>query len=160
MQESYAGDEPRPLGAYALLMAAYGTAVAGLAALLRRGGVELPERVSLGDLLLIGVATHKLSRLLAKDPVTSPLRAPFTRFAGVAGPSELMEEPRGHGLRHAVGELVVCPFCLGQWVATGFVYGFVTAPRPTRLVASVLGALSIGDFLQFAYAAVQGKVEN
>lgn len=158
MQESYAGDEPRPLGTYALLMAAYGTAVAGLAALLHRGGVELPERVSLGDLLLIGVATHKLSRLLAKDPVTSPLRAPFTRFAGVAGPSELMEEPRGHG--HAVGELVVCPFCLGQWVATGFVYGFVTAPRPTRLVASVLGALSIEDFLQFAYAAVRGKVEN
>ena len=46
------------------------------------------------------MATHKLSRIIAKDPVTSPLRAPFTTFEGTSGPAELAEEPSsGQGLR-------------------------------------------------------------
>jgi Protein of unknown function (DUF1360) len=79
------------------------------------------------------VATHKCARLLAKDPVTSPPRAPFTAFKGTSAPAELQEEPRGTGLRKAVGELIVCPFRVGQWVATGFVSGLVLRPRATRL---------------------------
>src|SRR6266568_6180594 len=50
-------------------------------------------------------------RLITKDPVTSPLRAPFTVFEGQEGQAELKEEVRGHGARKAVGELVTCPFC-------------------------------------------------
>ncbi len=42
----------------------------------------MPERIGPGDILLLGVATHKLGRLLAKDWVTSFLRAPFTTFKG------------------------------------------------------------------------------
>jgi hypothetical protein len=39
------------------------------------------ERIDAGDLLLIGTASHKFSRLLAKDKVTSPLRAPSSKGA-------------------------------------------------------------------------------
>jgi uncharacterized protein DUF1360 len=39
----------------------------------------------------------------AKDPVTSPIRAPFTRCGGVSGPSEPAEEMRGTGVGHALG---------------------------------------------------------
>jgi hypothetical protein len=46
--------------------------------------------------------------------------------------------------------LLVCPFCVGQWVATGFVFGLVLRPRATRLAASVFAALTAADFLQFA----------
>jgi hypothetical protein len=56
--------------------------------------------------------------VLAKNSVTSPLRAPFTRYQGPAGPSKLAEEARGKGVRHAIGELLVCPFCLTQWVGS------------------------------------------
>lgn len=35
----------------------------------------------------------------------------------------------GHGLRLAVGELLVCPYCLAQRVATGLTVGFVGTPR-------------------------------
>jgi Protein of unknown function (DUF1360) len=38
---------------------------------------------------LFGVATHKLSRLLAKDKVTAPLRAPFAEFEDEGGPAEV-----------------------------------------------------------------------
>src|SRR3954447_774152 len=105
--------EHRPLAGYAALSVAFGVALAGSVAAARAAGRELPERLSAQDIVLAGIATHKVSRLAAKDKVTSFLRAPFTRFQGTAGQGELEDEPRGGGLRYAVGELLVCPYCLG-----------------------------------------------
>jgi hypothetical protein len=152
---AYAHGEHRPLGAFLGIMGAYAGTVGALAGVMRATGRSLPERIGGRDLALISVATHKLSRLIAKDPVTSPLRAPFTRFAGTSGEAELREEVRGTGARKAVGELVTCPFCVGQWVATGFLFGLVLAPRPTRFAASVFTALTVADGLQLAYAAAE-----
>jgi hypothetical protein len=152
-QEAYARD--RPLGALLALTAAYGVAVAAGGMVVRRRG--LPERIGWRDLALASVATYKLSRLLTKAPVTSPLRAPFTRFVGPAGNAELHEEVRGEGARKAVGELVTCPFCLGQWTGTAFVFGLCLAPRATRLVASVLTVSAAADFLQLAYAGAEDR---
>lgn len=153
---TYAGGEERPLGSYLLVMLAYAAVVAGLGSLVWRLRRPLPERPGWSDVLLTTLATHKIARLLSKDPVTSPLRAPFSRFAGTSGPAELEEEVRDGGPRKAIGELVTCPFCVGQWVATGLIFGLVLAPRITRLVAAMFSALTGADFLQFAYARVQG----
>lgn len=154
-EHAYAPDEHRPLGSMLAIMGGYGAMTAALFEVTRRSGRELPERLSAADLGLLTVATHKIARLVAKDPVTSPLRAPFTRFAGTSGEAELAEEVRGTGTRKAVGELVTCPFCLGQWVATGLAFGLVISPRPTRLVASVFTALTGADLLQLIYAKTQ-----
>lgn len=156
--ENYAPGGDRPLAGYAALMGLYGAAVTAGTVALRRRGRPLPE-VRAFDVALIGVATHKLARRMSKDSVTSPLRAPFTRYEGVAGPAELQEKVRGSGLRKAVGELITCPFCLSQWVATGFVFGLLTAPRATRWAASVLASLALADFLQFAYAWAEQQAQ-
>lgn len=153
----YEGDADRPLEGFLATMGTYATAVAALSLVVRHRRVPLPERVGLADLGLLTVATHKLSRLVTKDVVTSPLRAPFTRFAGTAGPGELREKVRGTGARKAVGALVTCPFCMGLWVATGFGFGLVLAPRGTRLAASVLAVLTGADVLQFAYATLEER---
>lgn len=153
LKDAYAHGEDRPLGDYTLLMAAYTTAAAGLvgaARLLRRNP---PDRVGVGDVVLLTVATHKLSRLVAKDSITSPIRAPFTRYVGPAGDGELTEEVRGHGWRHGVGELLTCPFCLAVWVSTGFTAGLVFAPRVTRMVATTFAVVAGSDALQLAYDA-------
>ncbi len=158
--DEYAPDtDDRPLGGYAALMGLYGVSVAAGAVGLRRRNRPLPD-VRLADVVLAGVATHKLARRVTKDSVTSPLRAPFTRFESVSGPAELQERVRGQGLRKAVGELVSCPFCISQWVATGFVFGFLTAPRATRWTASVFTSLALADFLQFAYAWAEQRAEG
>src|SRR5262245_19817889 len=122
-------------------MATYVGVVGAGVALGRWRGVRLPERVGPGDLALVAVATHRLSRLISKDSITSVVRAPFTRYAEPAGAGEVNEEVRGSGFRHAAGELVACPFCLDQWVATAFVGGLVVAPRATRVVASVFATV-------------------
>jgi len=155
--QAYAPHEHRPLGGYSGSMAMFALASGGLASLIKATGRALPERPALSDVVLLSVATHKLSRLLTKASVTSPLRAPFTRYAGPAGPGELMEEVRadGSGTRHAIGELVTCPFCMAIWAATALTGGLVLAPRATRLVATVMTAVAASDFLQLAYAAAQ-----
>lgn len=157
---AYAHGEDRPVGSYAGLMGLYAVGVAGLSALVHKSGRPLPDHLSTRDLLLVSVASHKLSRLLAKDPVTSPLRVPFTRFDGTSGPAELEEETRGTGPQKAAGELLTCPFCIGQWVATGFVFGLLFSPQATRVAASVFTTLTAADFLQFAYAAVEQGVSG
>lgn len=140
-----------------ILTGAYGAAFSGSLVALRAGRRELPQRITAGDVLLIGVATHKLSRLISKDKVTSFLRAPFTRFQESSGHGEVEEEPCGHGLRFAVGELLVCPYCLAQWVATGLTIGLIGAPRLTRLVSTVFVAHTVSDFLQIAYRVAEDQ---
>jgi hypothetical protein len=149
----YAPGEERPLGPYAVLASVYSAATGGALVTLRLRGHRLPERVSAADLLLVGVATHKLSRLLAKDKVTSFVRAPFTQFQAAAGQGEVEERAYGDGLRKAFGELLICPYCLAQWVATAFTLGLVGAPRLTRLLSAVLVVHSVSDTLQIAYRA-------
>ncbi len=154
IKREYAQGDDRPLGSYTVIDGTYVALLAGLGAVVARRG-DLPERLDARDLALVGIATHKLSRLIAKHPVTSPLRAPFTRYEGTAGPAEVQEEVRGSGPRHAVGELLSCPFCLSQWVATGFVFGLATAPRATRLLASIFTTTFVADLLQFVHARVE-----
>jgi hypothetical protein len=155
--EAYRHGIDRPLAPYVGALATYGASVGLLAAAGAAAGARLPDTVSPWEVTLIGVATHKLSRLVAKDTVTAPLRAPFTEFRGTGGEAELAEEVRGSGTRHALGELISCPFCLAQWVATGFAAGLVFAPRATRLVAATFTAVAASDMLQNAYAVLQQK---
>lgn len=104
LADRYRQGNDRPLGPYLALMSAYGTATTALAWLARDRDVE---RFDLADMALLAGATHAMSRTLAKDSVTSPLRAPFTRFEGPSGPGEVSEEVvGGTGMTHAVGELV------------------------------------------------------
>src|SRR5437879_1375225 len=152
--ERYRHGHDRPLGPYGVLDAVYGGLLVGIGVLARRR--RLPE-LSARDIVLIGVATHRLARTIAKDPIASPIRMPFTSYEGVSGPSELHEEVVAGGLGHALGELVTCPFCLAQWVATGFVAGMIFAPRATRLVAATFAGVALADFLQFGYAAAQQR---
>jgi hypothetical protein len=153
--DAYAAGAERPLAGYVRVMGTYGAGVVGLgtlAALTRR---PLPVRPSAGDIALVALATAKVSRLFTRDVVTSPLRAPFTKFKSAGGPAEVNEDVRGHGARHAVGELLTCPFCMGQWVATGFAFGLLFAPRITRQVAGTFAALEAVDFLQFGRAIAE-----
>jgi hypothetical protein len=152
----YAEPEERPpFAAYAAFATVFNCALAGAVMTAKRSGRDLPERVEARDLVLIGAASHKLSRLVAKKKITSFVRAPFTELQGKGGPAELEEKARGSGLRRALGELLICPYCLGLWASGGFHAGLLFAPRSTRFTASVLSAMTISDFLQIAYKAVE-----
>ncbi len=156
--EGYAPEhEHRPLAAYVVLSTAFAATFGGSLVAAQRSAGDLPKRVETRDIVLMGIATHKVTRLLAKDRVTSFLRAPFAEYQDRAGHGELEEKARGRGLRLATGELLICPYCLAQWVVGGFTVGMVAAPRLTRLLAAMWTAEAISDFAQLAYHAAEER---
>jgi len=153
----YNGGEEMPLAGYAILLGIYNTAFLTLLLTAENSENGLPERINLADLLLLGMATHKLSHIIAKDRVTSPLRAPFTEYVEPAGESEIKEKVRGRGMQRAIGDLLTCPFCMSPWVAAGLAFGFVFKPRATRVIAGVFAAATVSDFLHRADDATKEK---
>lgn len=151
-------DQERALGGYAALMGVFGALCAGFAAFVRVTGRPLSDRPGAGDVVLVTLATHKASRLIAKDRVTSVIRAPFTEFEEDAGPSEVDEAARGRGLRRAIGELLICPYCLGLWTAAIFTAGLIIAPRATRWIATPLVVVFGADLLQIAYKKAEDSL--
>jgi hypothetical protein len=154
--EGYDGGE-QPLPSYAALMGLFNLILAVFLLIARKTGRPIPERIEAGDIALLGVATHKLSLMLAQDAITSPLRAPFTELEEKQSPKNVDEKPRGKGLKRSLGELLTCHFCVGQWVASFFTYGLVFAPAVTRLVASIFATVAISDHLHQAYKALMRR---
>ncbi len=151
--EAYAGDklEDFPLGAYAVLVLAFVGGFGSMLVQASRNG-KLPRRIGARDIALLGVATHRLTRLFTRERVTAIVRFPFTRLEGTAGAGEVSEHARGHGLQRAVGSLMTCQFCAAPWTAAGLTAGLLKRPRETRVIASVLAMIAISDFLHQAYA--------
>ena len=144
-----------PTRDYAALVAVFNGVLASAFLARKCARQALPERVEPQDLILFALSTQKLSRVITKDKVTAAFRAPFTEIEGKGGAGELEERGRGHGLRRAIGDLITCPFCLGTWIASGFIYGFLFTPRTTRMIASIFAVSGIADFLQQAYVKTQ-----
>jgi hypothetical protein len=105
--------EPAMLLEFGVMMILFAGGVAALTSAARSQDL-LPKKIRLSDLLLLGVATHKLTRIVAKDRITGALRAPFVHYKGSAGGGEVNEEPRGRGFQRAIGELISCPYCRGH----------------------------------------------
>jgi hypothetical protein len=149
--EAHAPGRERPLASYGVLMGTFSGLAAAFAFWFRRSGRELPDRIDPRDLALLTVASHKAARMIAKDRVTSAVRAPFTRFQNDAGPGEVDEAARGRGLRRAIGELLVCPYCLGMWTSAALTALLLVFPRFTRWFATVLTMFFGSELLQFVY---------
>ncbi|MFI2371190.1 DUF1360 domain-containing protein [Streptomyces sp. NPDC018833] len=138
-------------------MAGFGAYTAAWATAVRLRERPLPERPEPWDVVLTSLATFRLSRLLSKASVTSPLRAPFTTYVGPQGPAELHEEAQPDNGKDTVGELMTCPFCMSVWVASTLTAGQLLWPRATRTAMGALAALAGADTLQLAYGALIDK---
>jgi uncharacterized protein DUF1360 len=142
-----------PYGAYALIMSTLAGGVAAAGALAHALDRDPREHDAL-DLVVLGAATFKASRTIARDEVTSFLRDPFVEGEAHEGG----ESPVGTGdLRQAIGELVTCSRCIGTWAAAGLACTQILAPRFGRLLTWTLAAGAVNDFTQAAFAALTAK---
>jgi Protein of unknown function (DUF1360) len=132
---------------YAALSAGWGALLGALLVAARDKGDE-PVRAT--EVLPLGLATFALSKLVAKEKVDAWVREPFVEER-VDG-----HEPKGTGLRYAIGELITCTRCVGVWSALGLTALRVTRPREARVVNAVLGASAINDAAQAAFSWLCG----
>ena len=143
-----------PYEAYAKIMGVFagGLAVAGgVTRLLGRD----PRDQSWLDLATLSMASFKAARTIARDDVTSFVRAPFVE--GDAGSGENEEPKQTGGMEQAIGELVTCTRCVGTWAAAGLTAAQIVAPRFGRLLTWTLAAAAANDFLQAGFAALANK---
>lgn len=127
-------DEPVPLAPYAGLAALF-------SALVVRAARRSSGRLTLGDVCTIGLASHTLAQVIAREKIGLVVRAPFADGPGAT-------QPRGQGLRRAIGELVTCPRCSAVWIGLGLTVGLSRAPRETRFASAVLATRGVPDVLR------------
>jgi hypothetical protein len=152
--EGYGKGEDIPLASYAVLVGIFDLIFALFLLLARVSGRPIPELIKVGDIVLFGVATHKLSWIFTRDAITAPLRAPFTELES---PTNVQEKPRNTGLQRSLGELLTCRFCLGMWISAFFAYGLVLFPAATRLVGAIFAMLTLADYLHQTYKALMNR---
>jgi hypothetical protein len=149
--------EQPPYRAYATIAGAFMAglgAVSGVAAARKR---PLQEMAAI-DLALLGLATFKASRTVARDKVTSFVREPFVEGEAYDGEDE--KPTRETEMKQAIGELVTCTRCIGAWTAAGLTATQILAPRFGRLLTWSLAASAANDFLQAGFAALTAKANE
>jgi hypothetical protein len=145
-----------PYSAYAAIMTTFAGGLAAAGALAHALDRDPREHDAL-DLFVLGCATFKASRTIARDEVTSFLRHPFVEGEAHEGG----EEPVDTGdMRQAIGELVTCSRCIGTWAAAGLACTQILAPRFGRLLTWTLAAGALNDWLQAGFAAVTAKANE
>jgi hypothetical protein len=145
-----------PYRSYAAIMGTFGgvLAAAGAFARLRDEDHAAPTWL---DFAALTLATFKASRTIARDEVTSFVRAPFVEGEAHEGG----EQPVATGDFHqAIGELVTCSRCVGTWVAAALGTTQLLAPRFGRLLTWTLCAAGANDFAQAGFAALTAKANQ
>jgi len=146
--------EHPPYAAYAQIVATFAGALAAAGALAKALDRDPPCDNAL-DLVVLAGATFKAARTIARDDVTSFVRAPFVE--GEAGAGQEEEPKRTGGMEQAIGELVTCTRCVGTWAAAGLTATQIVAPRVGRMLTWTLAAAAANDFLQAGFAALANK---
>jgi len=121
---------------YATLLGFYLTSAAVLTGIAVQQN-RLPRKFGLLDLALLGVATHKLSRIVAKDRITGILRAPFVSLFAVLALARWKRSHAAVDFKRGIGHLISCPYCMAPWCATGLSFGLLFSPRVTRFFAGI-----------------------
>lgn len=142
-------ETPTERGHYALISLTYASLLAGTA-FSARDKPLLDNQ----DILPMSAATFALAKLLVHEKVETWVRAPFVEETPDG------KQPRGEGLRYAVGELFSCTRCIGAWSALGLVALRVHSPRTGRFVATVLAVSAGNDFLQSTFSAICAKTNR
>jgi hypothetical protein len=148
--------ERPPYGSYAVITGVFAGLLAGAGAAGRLLDRD-PQCQTPLDLVVLGLASFKTARTLARDEVTSFVRQPFVRGHAHSGEDE---EPVEGGMAQAIGELVTCTRCAGTWVAAGLASTQILAPRFGRLLTWSFAAAAANDFLQAAFAALAEKADQ
>ncbi|QST00847.1 DUF1360 domain-containing protein [Pontibacillus sp. ALD_SL1] len=100
------------------------------------------------ELLILVLASFRVTRLLVYDTITDWIRKPFHKEVEQVsenGETEVFIEVKGKGLQRFVGELLSCHWCTGVWVSA-LVYGtflFFPILIPLWIIFAISGGTAL-----------------
>lgn len=113
--------------------------------------VDYPETINAFDFLLLSLATFRITELITSDRITKFLRDPFVKREEVQEPDGTVEtkvKPAGRGLKRVMGELLICPWCIGIWIASLLTFMYILFPGPSRVFLMAVSAAAAGILFQ------------
>lgn len=106
------------------------------------------------ELVVDALAAFRLTRLVTKDRITRPARESWVQAAYEAtgtvprgadryGPGDWETWAEHDENAPALAEFILCPWCVGAWIAAGVVAARVVAPRAWGPVARALATSAV-----------------
>jgi hypothetical protein len=104
--------------------------------------------ISWMHLVVLILASFRLTHLIVFDEITSFIREPFlsvTYEPDASGQLVRQIEIKGSGIRYWIGLLLSCHWCVGIWssLAVFLVYDFLPQAFPLLLILAIAGAAAI-----------------
>lgn len=100
-------------------------------------------------LVILTLATFRLTRLILFDEITSFIRDPFiTNTIEYDENGEITlynTDIKGSGIRYWIGTLLTCHWCVGIWssIIVVALYYFLPSTLPLLLILAIAGASSL-----------------
>lgn len=109
--------------------------------------------ISLMELLILSLASFRLTRLIVFDKITEFMRRPFfdeIQETNESGETEIFLVPKKSRIRGFFGELLSCYWCTGVWVSIFLIVFYILLAKwavPFLLVMSVAGIAALIEAL-------------
>lgn len=103
------------------------------------------------NLILVVLATFRLTRLIVFDKITAFLRYPFHETieeVNSEGVIELYIVPKGTGLRKWIGELLSCYWCTGIWCSGLILISMTFFPSITTIIVYLLAIAGAAGIIE------------
>ena len=100
------------------------------------------------NLLIIILASFRLTHLIVFDEITSFLRKPFLTIEYIqddAGKEFRQIELKGSGIRRWIGLLLSCHWCVGVWssLIVVVIYAMLPGLYPLLLILAIAGGAAV-----------------
>jgi hypothetical protein len=151
------GDSPQAYATKLTLIGTFLTSLAVFSTRLIRREVEL--NLSPWELLLLGLSSYRVGRIIAYERVAKPIRDPFTETVPDESGKGDTVVAEGRGVRFALGELLSCPTCIATWTGAALYYGLRVVPRPTKAFLAVVSASGVAEIIHLVTEALSWSAE-
>jgi hypothetical protein len=117
-------------------------------------------KITLLNLLILSLASFRLTRLLVFDKITEFIRNPF--FNEITelnedGVTEVYYLPKEKGIKKFFGELLSCYWCTGIWASAGIVGLTLLFPDLSFPIIQIFAVAGLASILE---AIVQHFIEK
>ncbi|MDE3838244.1 sporulation protein [Bacillus methanolicus] len=116
--------------------------------------------ITIWNVILMGLASFRLTRLIVFDQITYFFRKPF--FDEITeinqnGENEVYLEPKQYGFKKWMGELLSCYWCTGIWVSMFVIFLYFFAPVAGKVIILIMAVAAIGSIIEVIISKILGN---